>query len=61
MDLPLADPSNAYVLAGFPGATTSTAGRKLSFTQDGTNDVFFAASVTPSVANPSTASSEPTR
>ena len=52
MDLPLSDPNNAYVLAGFPGATTSTAGRKLTFTQNGTNDVFAAATVTPSVADP---------
>ncbi|HEX4754543.1 MAG TPA: Ig-like domain-containing protein [Candidatus Dormibacteraeota bacterium] len=52
MDLPLADPSNAYVLAGFPGATTSTDGRRLTFTQGGTNDVFLAASVAPSVADP---------
>src|SRR5207302_1233030 len=39
-------------LAGFPGATTSTAGRKLSFTQNGINDVFLAASVPPSLNNP---------
>src|SRR5437016_5564620 len=52
MDLPLSDPANAYALAGFPGATTSTAGRKLSFTQNGINDVFLAASVPPSVNNP---------
>ena len=52
MDLPLSNSRNAYVLAGFPGASTSTASRKLSFTQNGTNDVFLAASVAPSVANP---------
>jgi len=52
MDLPLSDPANAYVLAGFPDATTSTAGRKLSFTQNGTDDVFLAATVEPSLSNP---------
>jgi len=52
MDLPLSNPANAYVLAGFPDATTSTAGRKLSFTQNGVNDVFLAASVAPSLSNP---------
>ena len=52
MDLPLSDPANAYVLAGFPDATTSTAGRKLSFTQNGTDDVFLAAAVEPSLSNP---------
>ena len=52
MDLPLSDSRNAYVLAGFPGASTSTASRKLSFTQDGTDDVFLAASVAPSLADP---------
>ena len=52
MDLPLSNSRNAYVLAGFPGASTSTASRKLTFTQNGTNDVFLAASVAPSVSNP---------
>ncbi|HWF58439.1 MAG TPA: hypothetical protein VG520_08810 [Candidatus Dormibacteraeota bacterium] len=52
MDLPLSDPRNAYVLAGFPGASTSTASRKLTFTQNGTNDVFAASTVAPSVASP---------
>ena len=52
MDLPLSNSRNAYVLAGFPGASTSTASRKLTFTQNGTNDVFLAATVAPSVANP---------
>jgi hypothetical protein len=52
MDLPLSDPSNAYVLAGFPDASTSPASRKLSFTQNGTDDVFLAASVAPSLVNP---------
>ena len=52
MDLPLSSPQNAYVLAGFPGASTSTASRKLTFTQNGKNDVFLAASVAPSIAGP---------
>lgn len=52
MDLPLADPNSAYALAGFPNASSSTAGRKLTFTQNGANDVFAAATVAPSVANP---------
>jgi hypothetical protein len=52
MDLPLSDPHNAYVLAGFPGASTSTASRKLTFAQGGTDDVFLAASVAPSLVNP---------
>jgi hypothetical protein len=52
MDLPLSSPSNAYRLAGFPGASTSTAGRKLTFTQNGKDDVFLAASVSPSLADP---------
>jgi hypothetical protein len=52
MDLPLSDSHNAYMLAGFPGASTSTASRKLTFTQNGTDDVFLAASVAPSLANP---------
>jgi hypothetical protein len=52
MDLPLSNSRNAYVLAGFPGASTSTASRKLTFTQNGTNDVFLAATVAPSLANP---------
>jgi hypothetical protein len=52
MDLPLSDPQNAYVLAGFPGASTSTDSRKLSFTQNGTADVFTASSVAPSLSDP---------
>jgi hypothetical protein len=52
MDLPPSDPRNAYALAGFAGASSSTASRKLTFTQNGTNDVFLAASVGPSLANP---------
>ena len=52
LDLPLSDPANAYALAGFPGASTSTASRKLSFTQNGVDDVFLAASVAPSLSSP---------
>ncbi len=52
MDLPLSNAANAYVLAGFPGASTSTASRKIAFTQNGVDDVFLAASVEPSLANP---------
>jgi hypothetical protein len=52
MDLPLSDPHNAYARAGFPGASTSTASRKLTFTQNGTDDVFLAAGVAPSLVNP---------
>ncbi len=52
MDLPLSDAANAYVLAGFPNASTSTASRKLTFTQDSAADVFLAADVEPSVADP---------
>jgi hypothetical protein len=52
MDLPLSNPGNAYVEAGFPGAATSTASRKVSFTQNGVDDVFLAASVAPSLADP---------
>src|SRR5207237_4797326 len=52
MDLPLSDAANAYVLAGFPNASTSTASRKLTFTQDSADDVFLAASVQPSLADP---------
>jgi hypothetical protein len=52
MDLPLSDPRNAYRLAGFPGASTSTAGRRVTFTQNGTNDVFLASAVAPSLADP---------
>jgi hypothetical protein len=52
MDLPLSSPANAYLLAGFPNAASSTASRKLSFVQNGVNDVFLAASVAPSVADP---------
>jgi len=52
MDLPLSNAANAYVLAGFPGASTSTASRKIALTQNGVDDVFLAASVEPSLANP---------
>ena len=52
MDLPLSNPRNAYVLAGFPDASRSTASRKLTFTQNGKDDVFLAASVAPSIADP---------
>jgi hypothetical protein len=52
MDLPLADRNNAYRLAGFPGAAKSTTGRKLAFRQNGTNDVFLAATVSPSISGP---------
>src|SRR2546422_674884 len=52
MDLPLSNSANAYVLAGFPDASTSTASRTLTFTQNGVNDVFLAASVEPSLVNP---------
>lgn len=52
MDLPLSDPSNAYALAGFPGASGSTASRQLTFTQNGANDVFLAAGVAPSLSGP---------
>lgn len=52
MDLPLSSPRNAYVRARFPGASTSTASRKLTFTQDGKDNVFLAASIAPSVADP---------
>ncbi|MFL5824671.1 MAG: hypothetical protein ACJ764_14655 [Solirubrobacteraceae bacterium] len=50
MDLSLSDPHNAYRLAGFPSARTSTAGRRLSFTQHGKADVFLASTVAPSVS-----------
>src|SRR5947199_4470130 len=52
MDLPLSNSANAYVLAGCPDASTSTASRKLTFTQTGVNDVFLAASVEPSLVDP---------
>jgi hypothetical protein len=52
MDLSMSNPNNAYVLAGFPAASTSTASRKLTFTQNGKDDVFLAASVPPSIAGP---------
>ncbi|MGI8429599.1 MAG: Ig-like domain-containing protein, partial [Solirubrobacteraceae bacterium] len=52
LDLPLSDPHNAYVLAGFPGASSSTASRRLTFTQNGKDDVFPAATVAPSIADP---------
>lgn len=50
MDRPLTDPNNAYVLAGFPAASTSTTGRKANFRQGTTDDVFQAALVKPSVS-----------
>ena len=52
MDLPLSNPRNAYRLAGFPNAATSTASRALTFKQNGKADVFLAASVQPSLAGP---------
>src|SRR5947208_6806893 len=52
MDLPLSDAANAYVLAGFPNASTSTASRNITLTQNGVDDVFLAASVQPSLADP---------
>src|SRR3989440_146618 len=52
MDLPISDPKNAYLLAGFPGASSSTASRRLTFTQNGKDDVFLAASVAPSLVDP---------
>lgn len=52
MDLPLSDAANAYVLAGFPNAATSTASRRITFTQNGMDDVFLAANVAPSLADP---------
>ena len=52
LDLPLSDADNAYVLAGFPDARSSTASRKLTFTQDGKDTVFPAATVVPSVSGP---------
>src|SRR6266566_157292 len=52
MDLPLSNSANAYVLAGFPDASPSTARRKVTFTQDGVIDVFLAASVEPSLVDP---------
>jgi hypothetical protein len=48
MDLPLTDPQNAFVQAGLATA----ASRKASFTQNGVDDVFLAASVKPSLAPP---------
>src|SRR2546427_6112290 len=52
MDLPPSNSANAYVLAGFPDASTSTASRKLTFTQDGVNDLFLSASGEPSPVDP---------
>src|SRR5438445_2118114 len=52
MDLSPSNSGNAYVEAGFPGAATSTASRKLSFNQNGVDDVFLAAGVAPSLADP---------
>jgi hypothetical protein len=51
MDLPLTDPNNAYTVAGFPNASTSTSGRKASFQQGTTTTVFQAATVLPSVSS----------
>jgi Bacterial Ig-like domain len=51
LDLPFSSPRNAYRLAGFPAAA-SAAGRKLTFSQNGKDDVFLAASVAPSVSGP---------
>ena len=48
MDLPLTDPANAYKLAGIPDVPS----RKATFSQNSTNDVFAAATVTPSLAFP---------
>jgi hypothetical protein len=50
LDLPLSDPRNAYVAAGIPGASASTAARKLSFVQNGVPDVFLAPTVNPSIS-----------
>jgi hypothetical protein len=50
MDLPLSDPHNAYVEAGFPQASRSTASRRLSFVQHGKADVFLASNVAPSIS-----------
>ena len=52
LDLPISNPHNAYVQAGFPGAATSTDSRKASFVQNGTPDVFPAATVLPSAFSP---------
>ena len=51
MDLPLSDPNNAYALAGFANASSSTSGRKASFQQGATTTVFQAATVLPSVSS----------
>ncbi|MEA2403908.1 MAG: hypothetical protein QOE08_555 [Thermoleophilaceae bacterium] len=48
MDLPLSNPANAYRRAGI----TDVASRKLTFTQDGKDDVFLAATLAPSVSGP---------
>ncbi len=48
LDLPVTDPHNAYRLAGFPNAATSTSGRKATF---GSNTVFAASTVKPSVSS----------
>jgi hypothetical protein len=52
MDLPLSNSQNAYVRAGFPGASKSTESRRLTFKQNGKSDVFLAVNVKPSVAGP---------
>jgi hypothetical protein len=48
LDLPFSNARSAYRLAGFPSA----ASRRLSFRQNGKDDVFLAASIAPSVVNP---------
>ena len=45
LDLPASDPNSAYAIAG-------VGDRKLSFTQDGKDDVFLQATLAPSVADP---------
>ncbi len=51
MDLPITDPANAYTVAGFPGASTSTSGRKATFQQGAVTTVFQASTVLPSVSS----------
>ena len=50
MDLPLSDPGNAYVQAGFPNASVDTSSRRASFVQGSTTTVFPAATIAPSVS-----------
>src|SRR5437016_8113563 len=52
MSLPQLYAATAVELARFPYASTSTASRKLTFTQNGVDDVFLAASVQPSLVDP---------